>query len=170
MRSAGALSVSAPSHGRDHHDNTRNLHSNNKTLLLWSKESDSYPNATGGSLFLAVVALLLCNDKYEKNITERRFIKACKENDVKELKELLKKGVDVNGKHPLGWYALHAAVINGHLDVVRMLIEKGADINVKEEYSSATRVASQARVSSFKGRNEYISTLFCTECCQSSIV
>ena len=45
---------------------------------------------------------------------ERRFIVAAKEGDVSTLKHLLDSGVDVNCRHPLGWTALHTAVINGH--------------------------------------------------------
>ena len=45
---------------------------------------------------------------------EKRFIVAAKEGDVSTLKHLLDSGVDVNCRHPLGWTALHTAVINGH--------------------------------------------------------
>ena len=37
--------------------------------------------------------------------------------------------------------------------VVKFLLEKGADVNVKDEFSSATRVAQQERVSPSKGEH-----------------
>lgn len=45
---------------------------------------------------------------------ERRFVIAAKEGDVSTIKRLLDSGVDVNCRHPLGWTALHTAIINGH--------------------------------------------------------
>ena len=37
-------------------------------------------------------------------------------------------------RHPLGWGALHVAAINGRREVVRALIQAGADPNLPEEY------------------------------------
>lgn len=82
---------------------------------------------------------------------EKQFLRAAKDNNVKVLNQLLKNGVDVNCRHPLGWNALHTAVINGHSDIIRLLIKKGADVNAKDEFSSAIRIASQEMVSSRKG-------------------
>ena len=35
----------------------------------------------------------------------------------------------------IGWTALHLASSKGHLDIVKYLIEKGADINIKIKVS-----------------------------------
>jgi hypothetical protein len=40
----------------------------------------------------------------------------------------------LNKKHPAGWTALHAAVCNQHEDVVRWLVENGANVNVGDTY------------------------------------
>ena len=82
---------------------------------------------------------------------EKDFISAAKDNDTKTMKKLLMKGLDVNCRHSLGWNALHAAVANGHWAAVRLLVESGADVNAKDEFSSAQRVAAQRRISSLLG-------------------
>lgn len=57
------------------------------------------------------------------------------------MKQLLSNGIDPNCRHALGWNALHTAVINGNWDAIKVLVENGADINAKDEFSTAVRVA-----------------------------
>ena len=80
-----------------------------------------------------------------------KFTRAAREGDIQAMKKLLKSGVDVNCRHPLGWSALHTAVINTNWPVVEFLVENGTDMNSKDEFSSAPRVATQERVSSTQG-------------------
>ena len=49
-----------------------------------------------------------------------------------EIKELLKKGADVNASDKYGDTALMVAAINGQLDVVKCLVELGADLEAKD--------------------------------------
>jgi ankyrin repeat protein len=52
--------------------------------------------------------------------------------DVKEVKALLKAGADVDeGVLADGWTPLHMAVNHGHLAVIRVLLEAGADPAVR---------------------------------------
>lgn len=70
---------------------------------------------------------------------EREFVVAAKNGDLHTLhrcavievssnasgsvlcfNRLLERGVDVNGRHPLGWTALHSAVINREHKCVRL--------------------------------------------------
>ena len=81
----------------------------------------------------------VCNPTDE----EEKFIVAAKDNDLKTLKKLLGKGVNVNCRHRLGWSALHSAVVNGNWDAIKFLVESGADVNAKDEFSSALRIAVQ---------------------------
>ena len=47
--------------------------------------------------------------------------------DIEEIKELVRKGVDVNAKNKNGWTALMVAAITEHIGVIRMLLEAGAN-------------------------------------------
>ena len=72
--------------------------------------------------------------------------------DVALILSLLKSGVDINCRHPLGWTALHVAVVTGNMAVVRFLVEHGADVNCRDEFSTSGRVARQLRTSSDRGK------------------
>ncbi len=53
--------------------------------------------------------------------------------DLKQIKELIIRGVDVNEKDSNGYTPLHIAARNGNVEIARYLIAKGAIINVKSE-------------------------------------
>lgn len=50
---------------------------------------------------------------------------------IDNVKYLLSIKADVNFKAPYGWTALMFATINQHFDIVKLLIEAGADINAQ---------------------------------------
>ena len=52
---------------------------------------------------------------------------------LEEIKELLKKGADVEAKNKYEYTALMKAAINGQLDVVKYLIDNGADVEAKDD-------------------------------------
>ena len=96
-----------------------------------------------------------------------RFTRAAREGDIQAMKRLLKSGVDVNRRHPLGWTALHTAVVNANWPVVEFLVDNGVDINSKDEFSSAPRMAAQERASSTQGiyMINFTDTPICTLTC-----
>ena len=53
-----------------------------------------------------------------------------------EVKKSLAQGTDVNSVDDEGYSALHAAAENGYLEVVKYLVEKGADVQYKAQYTA----------------------------------
>jgi len=60
------------------------------------------------------------------------LIDAVYEGDLEKVKKLLDEGEDVNARDDYGRTPLHYASIYGIVDVVKFLVEKGADINAKK--------------------------------------
>lgn len=56
--------------------------------------------------------------------------------ELAEIKKSLANGIDVNSTDDEGYSALHAAAENGYLDVVKFLVENGADIHYKSAYTA----------------------------------
>lgn len=60
--------------------------------------------------------------------------KAIKDGDLDRVDSLMSSGIDINERIKGSWTALHHAAVSGHRDVVELLIAKGADIDVKDEW------------------------------------
>ena len=56
---------------------------------------------------------------------------------------LLDSGADVNAKHKWKQTALMGAAANGHLETVKLLLSRGADVNVVGEGYTALRWAEE---------------------------
>lgn len=56
--------------------------------------------------------------------------------DLGEVEKSLANGVDVNQTDEEGYSALHAAAENGYLDVVKLLVSKGADVQYKAPHTA----------------------------------
>lgn len=56
--------------------------------------------------------------------------------ELVEVEKALANGTDVNSADEEGYSALHAAAENGYLDVVKLLVEKGANVQHKTQYTA----------------------------------
>ena len=56
--------------------------------------------------------------------------------EVEEVEKVLEQGIDVNQTDDEGYSALQAAAENDHLDVVKLLVIKGANVQYKTEYTA----------------------------------
>ncbi|WDZ51253.1 ankyrin repeat domain-containing protein [Acinetobacter vivianii] len=56
--------------------------------------------------------------------------------DVEQVEQLLVEGIDPNQTDDEGYSALQAAAENDHLEVVKLLVSKGANVVYKSEYTA----------------------------------
>eukprot|EP00008_Paramoeba_atlantica_P011767 CAMPEP_0201486816 /NCGR_PEP_ID=MMETSP0151_2-20130828/10866_1 /ASSEMBLY_ACC=CAM_ASM_000257 /TAXON_ID=200890 /ORGANISM="Paramoeba atlantica, Strain 621/1 / CCAP 1560/9" /LENGTH=104 /DNA_ID=CAMNT_0047871657 /DNA_START=69 /DNA_END=380 /DNA_ORIENTATION=+ len=68
----------------------------------------------------------------------REIHDAAAQGNVKQLRECLSRGDDVNLRGVQEWRPLHYAVYEGHPEAVEVLLEAGADIEARMRYSRAT--------------------------------
>ena len=66
------------------------------------------------------------------------FFNAARANDLKTLKGFLDKGFNVNTKNHYGVTALTFASDKGNLEAVNLLLERGADPNLKDSFYGET--------------------------------
>jgi ankyrin repeat protein len=67
-----------------------------------------------------------------------QFQDAARKGDAVTVKKLLDEGVDVNTKFRYNATALFYAADHAHVDVVKVLLERGADMNVKDTFYGFT--------------------------------
>lgn len=67
----------------------------------------------------------------EKEVVEKGILSsAVKKGDIELVKDLLTKKVDINEVDMSGSTPLHHAVWYGRFDIIKLLLEAGADVNV----------------------------------------
>jgi len=70
-----------------------------------------------------------------------QFQEAARKGDAATVKKLLDEGVDVNTRFRYGATALFYACDHGHVEVVKVLLDKGADMTLKDTFYSFTPLA-----------------------------
>jgi ankyrin repeat protein len=89
------------------------------------------------SLSQAVLAMEKKNHQYRSPLSDMlllgtniSLITAAIDGDIIKINKALKSGANINFTHrDWGWTALHHASAKGHLEIVKRLLEYGADIN-----------------------------------------
>jgi len=93
------------------------------------------------ALVLAVVTLVAASLVLAPALAgekEEALWEAARQGDLVTVKRLSSEGVDVNARTKYGATALSYAADRQHLDVVRYLVEQGADVNTKDDFYEFT--------------------------------
>ena len=83
-------------------------------------------------LLIIVEARLMINNRDKSETID--LIEASQNGDKETVQLLTKNATNLNQTNNIGMNALHLASEKGHLEMVRVLIEKGIDINKTDEY------------------------------------
>jgi hypothetical protein len=81
-------------------------------------------------LIFATVVVLLANDADD-------LLAAARKGDLAAVKILIEKGAPLEAKTPYGQTPLYLAAMSGHEDVVRFLLDKGANTDVHDTFYKA---------------------------------
>ncbi|KRX80965.1 Caseinolytic peptidase B -like protein [Trichinella sp. T6] len=82
-----------------------------------------------------------------EDIRKMQLMYAARDDDERTIKKLLQSGVDPNERHFLGWTALHVASFHGSCKALKVLLENGADVNTKDNFSNVQTVSRDMRIS-----------------------
>ena len=86
--------------------------------------------------------LFFCNTQ---NIMGSGLNIAAEIGDTTKVKNLLKKGVDINERDNFGRTPLIYAALNGHDRIINMLLESHADIHAKDDFDQTAFIAAVNR-------------------------
>ena len=110
-------------------------------LLISNKANVNMKNK-GGETPLDIVADKDTADILRKhNGTYGTFIGAVTAGDLNAIMLFLNSGADVNQKIQHGWTALHETAVFGNMEVAKLLISKGANINAWDGYETPLDVS-----------------------------
>ena len=99
-----------------------------------------------GVMAIPVVCLAGINDE---------LAEAVKNNNIQEINELISRGADVNAiKGSYGWIPLFYAARYGKNEIVKLLLDRGADVNAKDSYGWTPLLYAAAH-----GKNEIVKLL-----------
>ncbi|ESO88461.1 hypothetical protein LOTGIDRAFT_234520 [Lottia gigantea] len=117
----------------------------NRNKKLWGQLIAS------GGIFSATFGLVFIR-KAECQVDERnnQLLAAIKDGNNREVKRLLKGGVSPNCRHVLGWTALQQAAVNRNLEVVKFLLEVGADPNLGDEFVNVNITSREKRLNTLQ--------------------
>lgn len=87
---------------------------------------------------LLLLSLAASLPLYAQTPQEEEFFAAVRRGDLAAVKSALDAGVNVNAKFRYDTTALFPACDRGHVEVVKLLLERGAEVNVQDTFYRAT--------------------------------
>ncbi|KAK7155961.1 hypothetical protein R3I94_006128 [Phoxinus phoxinus] len=112
-------------------------------------QSDSHTAASASVGLISAAALAFCL-KSDTEDKASALLDACRSSNTDELSRLLSEGTDPNTRHRLGWTALMVAAMNRQHNVVKVLLEAGADPNLGDDFNSVYETAREKGVHSLE--------------------
>lgn len=100
------------------------------------------------------IDMLFRNDPEFKCITPAKLYASVIKNDLKRINLALDKGVSVNINDGSGYTALHYAAIWGHVDSVKLLISRGANVHAKTDGFNYTPLQLAENSKGYNNANE----------------
>lgn len=74
------------------------------------------------------------NEKFEHEIKmDNLLFKSSRDRNIDGINEALLNGANINCSNEYGWTPLHVASLYCNVEVIKLLIKKGADINKKDQ-------------------------------------
>jgi outer membrane protein assembly factor BamB len=89
---------------------------------------------------LLFIVVLVPSATFAQNLNEDLWA-AARKGDAELVKTLLAKGAEVNSETRYGATALSYAADRGHVKVIEVLVENGADVNMKDSFYNAPAMA-----------------------------
>ena len=89
----------------------------------------------------------------DKNL-DPDIIKACKEGNAEEVKDLISRCADVNARDFMNSTPLHLASLTEHSSIVDMLLKSGANVNATDQWN-----VTPLRFASFVGHDSVVDIL-----------
>lgn len=84
--------------------------------------------------------------KLRQNTSEEiELFDAIRQNDIGKVKKIIGT-LDVNYRHSLGWTPLHLASVLGKSQIVKLLLDSGADPNAIDEFSNAAQISYESQL------------------------
>ena len=92
--------------------------------------------------FLSLILLVMALQAPAANSTaDTALLDAAQQNDLSAVTRALQQGARVNAKTRYDATALMLGAMNGNIEIVRLLIERGADMNVRDTFYGFTPMA-----------------------------
>lgn len=73
------------------------------------------------------------NDTINTKIDDKNIVEAVKKGNITEINEIIQKGTDINSRDENGDTILMIACFNENINIIKLLLENGASVNLKSK-------------------------------------